>query len=148
MKTTSLIFTLILALPGFVAFGADTPKSYQAESSSSSETFRTRILKVHHFVEGDFQYTAYTVDWRGHEVVVPVLSTAEILKEGDEIRCQMRSSAVKAGDAEKGALSFSIVSTKTISGEQARLEAVAAEVMSRRAKRAAEAARDEAKTKN
>jgi hypothetical protein len=138
MKPFTFVPIAILAM-SVPAFGqTEKSEGYVAESIATSETFRTRILKVHQFVEGDFEYAAYSITWRGHEVVVPALLGDPILKEGDEIRCVMRSSPSKVGGDQKTSISFAIVSSRASGNDEARLRAVAAEVNRRRAERASQ----------
>ena len=141
MKLTALkTVTAALLLASAAHASAEESRSYVSESTATSEVFRSRVLKVHHFTEADFEYLAYTIDWRGHEVVVPAAPGAEILKEGDTIRCTMRATPVKTGEGTKAAIVFSIVSAGTTAADAARLQAVADEVNRRRAKRAEAAA--------
>lgn len=141
MTTLRYWIAAVLAAVCLPVVSGEEPKAYVAETTSTSETFRSRVLKVHHFVEADFEYLAYTVEWRGHEVVVAAISTDEVLKPGDEIRCMMRSAPLAVGEGKKAAVSFSMVSSRVTSNDAARLKAVAAEVNRRRAQRAAEASK-------
>lgn len=136
MKSPNLLYILILfhSLPLFGQ--AEKTEGYVSEGIASSETFRTRILKVHQFVENDFEYTTYTITWRGHEVALPAPLGFSPMKEGDEIRCMMKSSPLKVGGGAKASISFSIISSQASSNDDARLRAVAAEVHRRRAERA------------
>ena len=139
MNIRTYISLAILTAPALVALrAAEETKGYVTETTASTETFRSRVLKVHHFTEADFEYLAYTVDWKGHEVLVPASFIDEILKEGDEIRCMMRSSPVKVGEGKRAVLTFSIISPRVASNDEARLRAVDAEVNRRRATRAVE----------
>jgi hypothetical protein len=141
MNIINYITMVLLMSSVLTVLRAEEPKTYVAETTASSETFRSRVLKVHHFIEADFEYLAYTIDWKGHEVVVYASSTDEILKEGDEIRCLMRSAPLKVGENKKAALTFSIITSPIAPRDDARLRAVAAEVNRRRVIRAAEEAK-------
>lgn len=135
MTTSQRIRIAAIILASVVNTYAEEPKAYVAETTESSETFRSRILKVHHFTEADFEYLAYTVDWRGHEVVVVPFSADEILKEGDIIRCTMRAMPVKVGEGKKATITFSVHSSRGSAGSAVRIQAVADEVNRRRATR-------------
>jgi hypothetical protein len=126
---------VLLLLACALGLRAEEPKAYVSETIESSETFRSRVLKVHHFIEGDFHYLAYTVEWRGHEVVVTSSSADEPLKEGDTVRCTMRALPARVGEGKKSALIFSVLSSRPASADAARLQAVADEVNRRRAAR-------------
>ena len=131
-----IIYSAILALFFTASTSAEEPPGYIAETMESSETFRSRILKVHQVVEGDLEFAAYTVSWRGHEIVIPAPMGVDVLKEGDEIRCLMKSTPYKVGGRKRGMMSFSIISSRARADDEARLRAVAAEVNRRRAERA------------
>ena len=147
MKKLLITAMLGACLASLSAIGAEESKGYVPESTERSEIFKSRVLRVHHFIEGDLQYLAYTVDWRGHEVVISASNVDEILKEGDEIRCQMRSAPLRHGDGEKAGISFWILPART-SNDAARLKAVADEVNRRRAARANKADATEQEKKN
>ncbi|HSI07996.1 MAG TPA: hypothetical protein VK985_05350 [Rariglobus sp.] len=133
MKALTFLYVAILASSISISIRADEPKAYVAEITETSETFRSRILKVHRFVEGDLEYTAYTINWRGHEVLVPAGLTDQILKEGHEIRCLMSSKPFKVGGDKKASIGFSIISSRPDADDnEARLRENAAEVKRRR----------------
>lgn len=141
LKTTKAALLLIFASCAY----AEEPKAaYVPETTTTSEVFRSRVLKVHHFIEADFEYLAYTIDWRGREVVVSATAIGEILKEGDTIRCMMRAMPVAVGEGKKAAITFSILSSGGGSTDAVRLQAVADEVRRRRAERGATAAEKQA----
>lgn len=135
MIPSQKIRIIAMMLACVVSLHAEESKAYIPETTSSSETFRSRVLKVHHFTEADFEYLAYTIDWRGHEVIVVSYSTEHKLKEGDTIRCAMRASPVKVGEGKKAAITFSILSSNTTTSDGARLQSVADEVRRRQALR-------------
>lgn len=124
-----------LLLAGPIGIRAQEANSYTIESTATSEVFQTRVLKVHHFIESGFEYLAYTVDWRGQEVVVFPSSTKEILKEGDIIRCTMRSKPMMVGEDQRAAITFSVLSPEISVSDTARLQTIATEVGRRRAMR-------------
>jgi hypothetical protein len=141
--TTSILACLVFAS----TIQAEDSKGNAPESTERSKIFKSRVLRVHHLVEGDLQYVAYTIDWRGHEVVVSSTNVDEILKEGDEIRCQMRSAPLRHGDGKKAGISFWILPARS-SSEAARLKAVADEVNRRRATREKSTEAPESEKKN
>ncbi len=141
--STSILACLIFAS----TIHAEDSKGYVPESTERSEIFKSRVLRVYHLIEGDLQYVAYAIDWRGHEVVVSATNVDEILKEGDEIRCQMRSAPLRHGDGKKAGISFWILPART-SSETARLKAVADEVNRRRATRQNNTEATESEKKN
>jgi hypothetical protein len=147
MKKTLGTSIIALCLMCSSAIHAEDSKGYAPESTERSEIFKSRVLRVHHLIEGDLQYLAYTVDWRGHEVIVVATNVDEILKEGDEIRCQMRSAPLRHGDGKKAGISFWILPART-GNDAARLKAVADEVNRRRAAKEAKAEATESEKKN
>jgi hypothetical protein len=125
---------LFVSLVGF-AFSAE-PSAYKLESSSSSEIFSTKILKIYQVEMDASSYVAYVVDWRGQEIVVTpsIYSLPQAsLKVGDSVRCSMRTSLVVPGSNKKAYLSFDIVPV----ADREHLEAVANEVRDRRERREA-----------
>ena len=102
---------LLLVSSVGLAFCAE-PSSYKLESSSSSEIFSTKILKIYQAEADTGTYVAYVVDWRGQEIVVTPSSFSlphVALKVGDIVRCSMRTSAVLPGSNKRASLSFAIV---------------------------------------
>jgi hypothetical protein len=138
MTTSQKSRIVVIILTCFANLRGEEPKAYAPETTESSEIFRTKVLKVHHFTEADFEYLAYTIDWRGHEVIVVPFSADEILKEGDAIRCTMRAMPVKVGEGKKATITFSVLPSRTSASNAARLQTVADEVNRRRANRNAE----------
>jgi|GEM_PF-6311861 len=142
MKFNIVGMIALLAVLGIVRAESDT--GYTPESRSNSEIFTSKVSKVYTFEDGEAEYVAYVVTWKGHEVVVTPFAlpgTEKRYAVGDTIRCQMRQSFRTAPNDTKGRITFSFLSNGNFSlgDEVQRLEAVRAEVEARRQKRSSEA---------
>lgn len=122
---------------------AEGDSGYTPESRASSEIFTSKVVKVYSFQDGDAEYVAYVVTWKDHEVVVTSFGTGGADKPynvGDVIRCQMQQMYHRVGDTGKARIIFSIMpggpAVTGTADEEQRLEAVRAEVETRRLKRA------------
>jgi hypothetical protein len=108
MKRSHIL--LLLSSAGWT-FCAE-PSSYKLESSSASEVFSTKILKIYQADADTGSYVAYVVDWRGQEIVV-IPSSFSLphapLKVGDIVRCSMRTSPIIPGSNKRTSLSFAIM---------------------------------------
>jgi hypothetical protein len=134
------ISLLSLFLFGAVFLQAEGTSNYTPESRTSSETFSSKVLKVYSFQDGDFEYAAYLVNWKDHEVVVTPLgsvATSAKYNVGDTIHCTMLQTSRRAGDTNKSRISFYIASGGVGLEDAQRLEAISAEVKERREKRQA-----------
>lgn len=143
MKSNIILVISLLTVAGMVRAEADT--GYTPESRSNTEIFSSKISKVYTFEDGEAEYIAYVVTWKGHEVVVTpyvLPSTEKRYAVGDTIRCQMRQSFRTTPNDTKGRMTFSFSSGGSVAlgvGDEAqRLEAVRAEVEARRQKRSLE----------
>ncbi len=113
---------------------------YKSETRSESEVFTSKVLKVYACEEGGAEFVAYVVNWRGHEVVVSTSNgpaPAKRYEVGDTIRCQMFQSPRGMGDQRGLRMTFmAFPPWASLPGmplsEDARLEAIGAEVAERR----------------
>jgi len=138
MNKIKLILSFFLL--GAALLRGEGPSNYVPESRSAFETFTTKVLKVYAFQDGDYEYVAYVVNWKDHEVVVAPIGSAASeakLKEGDTIRCTMQQANHRIGDTNKSRISFYIASGSNLAESPQRLEAIAAEVKERRERRRA-----------
>jgi hypothetical protein len=131
MKNYPILFLLMLcaAVPSF----AEGTASYTPESSSSSEIFASKIVKIYSFQDGDISYIAYVVVWKDHEIIVsplPEFVADSHFKVGDTIRCQMRQAHRRIGDQDMASVTFSIVLSPA--QEAQHFEAIRADIESRR----------------
>jgi hypothetical protein len=145
MKSIVLLVALLAsAIPSRAAEAA----GYKSESQALSEIFTSTITKVYSVRDGDYRFVAYAVAWRNQEVIVtPFSPQHEDLTVGEVVRCEMRQIHPSVGGAGKGRMTFSLLGRPGEPSaigvrpspveEQARLEAVAAEVSRRRADREA-----------
>lgn len=135
---------LLACLLSVAVHGADSI-GYKAESQRRSEVFTSKVLKVYSAQEGECKYTAYVVAWRDQEVVVTEreFGTPKTYKVGDTVRCMMMSLIRPRKEGTSATMSFilmdersdpvaMVVLNPTPGEEQARLEAVAAEIARRR----------------
>jgi hypothetical protein len=145
MKTRGLfVFALLIG----ISLGAEDKSGYTPESRTVSETFTSKISKVYSFQDGDFEYVALVVDWKGHDVVITALPIGTANKRyevGDTVRCMMSQMDSKVGGANKKRVMFSLLSSGTTlipnptpEDEIRRLEQIAAEVARRKALRDSE----------
>lgn len=147
----------LLVLLGLIACSTlrgESPSSaggtYTPESHTYSEVFTSKVLKVYSFQDGDADYVAYVVNWKDHEVVVtPSMTAGTKYNVGDAIRCVMSQSSFRTGDTNRTRVTFLVVNATTgvtATEEARRMEAITAEVESRRAARAASATEGAKKT--
>lgn len=147
MRTAPMPLLALLLLVPAVSRGESSP-DYVPEARSSFETFTSKVLKIHSFTEGEISYTAYVVTWKGHEVVVVPSGgrTEKKYEVGETIRCAMHQSTRQRNDKDISRIEFSLtpgagaerlLMPVDVAGEQARLEAIGAEVERRRALRKA-----------
>lgn len=133
MNKTKPILSLLLL--GAALLRGEGTSNYAPESRSAFETFTTKVLKVYAFQDGDYEYVAYLVNWKDHEVVVTPLGSAASeakLKEGDTIRCTMQQANHRIGDTNKSRISFYVASNLNTTDGVERLSEVASEVRRRR----------------
>lgn len=148
MKTALLLALAALGSGSIVA--AEENSDYVPESHAVTETFTSKVLKVYSLTEGEGEYNAYVVTWKGHEVVIPALAgfdsrSSKTYAVGDQIRCRMQQTTHRSGDRRVSRIVFGLALDPGATGlapadpavEQARLEAIAAEVDKRRAIREA-----------
>ncbi len=135
MKTQLFTAALFLACGTIAAFAAE---DYVRESGWAGETFTSKVIKDLSFREDGADYVAYLVRWKDHEVVVTTpIPLQKRYAVGDSIRCQMMRRDA-AAEAEKGGqLTFLIA---VAGANEARLQAIADDVASRRALREKEKA--------
>ena len=97
-------------------------------------------MKVYSCQEGQFDYVAYVVQWKDHEVVVMPLGLVPAAKHyavGDVIRCRMMEmQRAGRGPGESGVarMMFSIVENPSANDEH-RMQAITEEIERRRATR-------------
>lgn len=130
----TVVLLLALVFTGFLR--ADNEPAYKLESRTVSETFSTRVLKVLSFEEGNSEYVAYVVDWKGHEVVVSAgyaSKEEKRLSVGDDVRCRMTDAQQKLFEPGKSRLTFLLDVPPAESAQ--RLQAIADEIKTRRQKR-------------
>jgi hypothetical protein len=135
MKPRLFATLFILLCCRLSAIAAD---DYVRESGWSEETFSSKVIKDLTFKDGASEYVAYLVKWKDHEVIVAARGPQpKHYAVGDIVRCQMmQRDTVRAGESQSQ-LTFGLASDDV---DKARLEAVAAEVAARRAKREVTAA--------
>jgi len=128
---------------GFAPLRAAEGSGYTPESHSSFEIFTSKVLKVYSLQDGGFDYVAYVVTWKDHEVVITPLGMADDAKRfnvGDTVRCQMQQTSLKIGEKTRVRMTFSLLmpSSPMLSGaegtnELRRIEATTDELARRRA---------------
>lgn len=131
MKTLRYPVLVLGLLSALVA--ADPAPAYKPESRTTWEVFTSKVSQVLSFSEGELEYRAYIVQWRGHKVVVEDRVGEKAYAVGEEIRCRMSSFQNHPGEADKALMSFTTVASAARSDQE--LQAVTNEVKARRLKR-------------
>ncbi len=110
MKSACLVLVLLFAAPVFgTNEAAISTSTATTPAVGSYETIETKVLKVYVAKDGNAEFRAYVVMWKGQEVVVSDLLARSNFKEGDTIKILAMRHGLALDGKQTEALSFQLL---------------------------------------
>jgi uncharacterized protein (UPF0218 family) len=109
MKTTYFALSLLLAAPLFAANDTTVPNTTNSPPTISREQIEAKVLKVYSGKDGNAEFKAYAVMWKGQEVVVGDMFAESNYKEGDTIQIVVVRLPVHRGEKKHEMLQFQVM---------------------------------------
>jgi hypothetical protein len=110
MKIACLVLVVVFAAPLFATNETAISTSIATNPAAGSyETIETKVLKVYEAKDGNADFRAYVVVWKGQEVVVSDPLARSNHKEGDTIKILAMRHGLARGEKGQETLSFQVL---------------------------------------